>query len=369
MVSHILWEKKTQQNAFSEIFVLHPIGFWEGKGPSLILIPPGDEPHYDLEGYRQRFEDPRAMWEAEMARARKVADWPTDGIPTVRPNLGVVLVPALAGQPCRLESGSMPWPGDPLTEKQIRAAVPPDTETCELLGRALEFYRVHREEGGRDVAAYLADTQSVFDIAHLLWGDETFVDLADPDREEWVHELMEISLQLYLSATRAMKDALGEADGTMVHGHATSQGVYFPHAGVRASEDTATLLSPDMIQRIVVPYLTRCAEPFGGVFVHYCGKRDDLFQTLAALPFVRAIDLGNPEMYALDDLLRWCAESGTVLYSRLPAEPDEDWKACVNRIGKAVHRNGARVVLRPLTYPASREECSEMLELWREYTT
>jgi hypothetical protein len=95
----------------------------------------------------------------------------------------------------------------------------------------------------------------------------------------------------------------------------------------------------------------------------------DLFHTLAALPFVRAIDLGNPEMYALDDLLRWCAESGTVLYSRLPAMPGEDWRACLKRIGKAIRDSGARVVFRPQTYPAGREECSEMLELWREYTT
>ena len=35
MVSHILWEKKTQQNAFSEIFVLHPGGSASGDTPTI----------------------------------------------------------------------------------------------------------------------------------------------------------------------------------------------------------------------------------------------------------------------------------------------------------------------------------------------
>ena len=38
------------------------------------------------------------MWEHEVRRARAVADWPTDGIPTVRPNLGEVFVTSLVGQ-------------------------------------------------------------------------------------------------------------------------------------------------------------------------------------------------------------------------------------------------------------------------------
>ncbi|MBN1558399.1 MAG: hypothetical protein JW951_09665, partial [Lentisphaerae bacterium] len=279
------------------------IDFWEGRGPSLILIPPQDVPLYDLHDYPRRFEDPRAMWESEMARARPVLDWPTDGIPTVRPNLGVVLVPALAGQSYRIESGAMPWPGEPLAEEVLRAAVPPEPASCGLLERARAFYRIHCAENGDAVAAYLGDTQGVFDIAHLLYGDNLLLEVADPDRWEWVDALLEISLQLYLAATRRMKEALGEPAGEMVHGHGTPQGITFPHAGARVSEDTATLLSPSTIDRFVLPMVARCAEPYGGLFVHYCGRHEVLFRKLAELPFVRAVDLGNPEHYNLEDLL------------------------------------------------------------------
>jgi len=79
----------------------------------------------------------------------------------------------------------------------------------------------------------------------------------------------------------------------MIHGHATPQGLFFPHAGVRISEDSATLISPEMIDRVLWPYIERSVEPFGGGFVHYCGKHDYLFQKLCSSRLVKAIDLGT----------------------------------------------------------------------------
>jgi hypothetical protein len=72
--------------------------FWRGEGPCLILIPTGQMALYDTEDYPERFENPLLMYQAEMERALKVVDWPTDGIPAVRPTLGVIFVPAMAAQ-------------------------------------------------------------------------------------------------------------------------------------------------------------------------------------------------------------------------------------------------------------------------------
>jgi hypothetical protein len=83
---------------------------------------------------------------------------------------------------------------------------------------------------------------------------------------------------------------------------------------------------------------------------------------------VRAIDLGNSEMYDPAWLLERCAETGTVLYSRMAAEPGEDWTGYVRRIGGLVKRTGARMILRPLVFPSARDECAAMRELWREAT-
>lgn len=340
--------------------------FWRGEGPCLLLTPTGPMEQYDLVGYRERFEQPELMWAAEMRRARPVLDWPTDGIPTVRPNLGVIFVPALAGAGYQIEEGSMPWPGEPLARSAIQALSRCDIANAPLMRRVREFYACHAASGESEIIAYHPDTQGVFDLAHLLAGEEIFLQLAD--EPEWIQELMEQSLGLYLRVSRELKTVLQQPAGRLIHGHGTPQGVYFPHAGVRISEDTPTLLSPQMLAAVVLPFIARAAAPFGGAFVHYCGRHRSFFEQLCQCPLVRAIDLGNSELYDLRWLLERCAAGRKVLYSRIAALPGEGWRTYLARLAAAVRATGARVILRPMVFPESRDECRAMLERWRELT-
>jgi hypothetical protein len=114
--------------------------------------------------------------------------------------------------------------------------------------------------------------------------------------------------------------------------------------------------------------IEQAAAPFGGAFLHHCGRHPDLFEMLCRMPCVRAIDLGNPEMYDAAWLMERCAETGTVLYSRLAPEPAESWDAYTRRLGGLVRDTGARCILRPLVYPQTRDECSHMKELWHDLT-
>ncbi len=343
--------------------------FWRGQGPCLIQIPAGEQPLYDLDDYPARFRDPEAMWRSEMTRTRGLTDWPTDGIPTVRPNLGVIFVPSVAGLPYELPDGQMPWPGKHLTREEIRSAQAATVEDAELMQRTAHFYRIHQERDGAQIAAYQADTQGVLDIAHLLYGDRLFYEFADPDEHAWIAELLAISRDLYVRTTRALKRLLDEPPHAMIHGHGTSQGIYLPHAGTRMAEDTATLLSPDMIERFLMPAIQDAAEPFGGVFFHYCGTHPELLRLLCSLPCARAIDLGNPEQHDLRAVLACCAETRTVLWSRVAAEPGEDWETYVRRVAGMVRETGARCILRPTVFPQTREACADMRAIWHHLTT
>ena len=343
--------------------------FWKGEGSSLILIPPSQAGLYDLNDYPRRFRDPQLMWETEIRRAKAVIGWPTDGIPTIRPNLGVITVPAMAGQSYQTPENSMPWPGTPLSKDKIRAIPKINLTDSEVFRLAADFYRIHRESGENQIATYLPDTQGVFDIAHLLNGDEIFYSIFDIERGNWFAELMEISLDLYTRASEAFKNEMNEDSFSIIHGHGTEQGVYFPQAGVRVSEDTATLLSPEMIEDCILPYIRRSVQPFGGGFLHFCGVHPSIFEQFTSLPEIKAIDLGNPEKYETKYLLERCAETETVLYSRIASEPGENWKTYIYRVGSLVRETGARVILRPLVFPETRVECGEMLELWHELTS
>jgi hypothetical protein len=275
----------------------------------------------------------------------------------------------MAGQSFQTPENSMPWPGNPLPIEDIRAAQDSILTDSEVFKLASEFYKIHRESSETNVAAYLPDTQGIFDIAHLLYGDEIFISLLDLQEGNCFMELMEISLKLYLRTTEALKVELKENLGTMIHGHSTEQGIYFPHSGVRISEDTATLLSPEMIEQLIIPFVKRSVEPFGGGFLHYCGYHPTMFTQFTALPEIKAIDLGNPEKYDTKLLLERCAETETVLYSRIAEKPGENWKEYIDRIGSLVASTGARVILRPMVFPESTEECKEMLERWHNLTS
>jgi hypothetical protein len=286
----------------------------------------------------------------------------------VRPNFGVVFAPSIAGQDFLLQEGQMPWPGTPLSESALRTVRAMDISKADMIRKAEQFYAIHHASGETEIAAYHPDTQGVFDIAHMLWGDSIFCDVIDPSRREWMDELLEICLDLYVRASGRMKEAIGEADNTMIHGHGTAQGIFFPHAGVRTSEDTAILFSPESIEDVILPFITRSVTPFGGAFAHFCGRSENLFQQLCRSPWIRAIDV-QPGMHDIGWLLEQCAGTDTALYSRVEGLPDESWEAYTRRIGGLVRSTGARCILRATVFPSNRDECAAMHDLWREHTT
>jgi len=357
--------------------------FWHGDGPCLILTPPGRDMNeiwqvqiYNTSNYQERFYDPELMWESQMSRSRPVVDWPTDGIPTVRPNLGVIFIPSLAGQEYVIREGFMPWCGEALSVEKIRKAREKEVADAELMKLAAEFYRIHKEKNApnrhREVAAYQADNQGIFDVAHLLYGDAIFYDLMDQGKWAWIDELLDISRELMVRATRYVKQCIGEEKGWMIHGHGTEQGVYFSDAGLRISEDSPAMISPEQIDRFVIGSIESCADEFGGVFLHYCGRHEYFFERLCRCEAVRSIDLGNPEFYDTRWLFELCSKTGTVLYSRVAAlekeNKDGNWRGYIERLAGIINETGARCILRPLVFPQSRDECAEMLDMWHELT-
>jgi hypothetical protein len=342
------------------------IRFWKGEGPCLILIPAAQLELNDTEDYVRRFHDPRLMWMAEMRRAQAVLDWPTDAIATIRPNLGVIFVPTSGGLGYTIQPDQMPWPGAPLDRDTIRAIRDLDVTQAPLMRYAAQFYALHKAEGDSEVAVYLPDTQGIFDVAHLLYGEQIFYDMADDPA--WVQELMEISLDLYTRCSQHLKMLTGQTNHEMIHANGTPQGIFFPHAGVRITEDTPTLLSPRMIEEIVMPFIERGAEPFGGAFIHYCGLHKSFFEQLCRSKLVRAIDLGDSAMYDMRWILERCAASDTVLYSRVAAQPGEEWEPYVRRLAGLIKETGARCILRPLVFPAGRDDCTRMRDLWHDLT-
>ena len=79
--------------------------------------------------------------------------------------------------------------------------------------------------------------------------------------------------------------------------------MYMERGGARTSEDTTTLVHPRDIERFILPYLRRCFEPFGGGYVHFCGRHPEILRLLCETPEVRGVNFGNPERYEPAEVL------------------------------------------------------------------
>jgi len=101
----------------------------------------------------------------------------SDSVPSIRPNFGTCFVPSMFGLEPDILPHTLPWLKKHLTKEQIKKfEVPDDVSNLGLMPKALVALDYYRGKLG-DGFTYLADTQSPFDIAHLVRGDDIFLDL------------------------------------------------------------------------------------------------------------------------------------------------------------------------------------------------
>jgi hypothetical protein len=188
------------------------------------------------------------------------------------------------------------------------------------------------------------------------------------DQSKQVLTVQERSLQLFLTATRFFKDLLGEQSNSMVHGLGMPIGVWFPDTGARISEDSATLISEQMIRTFCLPLIQRAAKPFWRLFMHYCGYHPGLLKMVCNMEEISTLNLGNPEMYDLEELFFLCGRSGTVFFGHLPLLDGEDGESYLERLADLSTRHRTRLILVSDYHPGEREEKVVLVERWHRLT-
>jgi hypothetical protein len=262
----------------------------------------------------------------------------------VRPDYGTVALPAMTGCEYRLFENQHPWLTSHLTREQIENFDPGAIDSSPMMRQVLETAEYMRGILPGYVHVYLSDTQGPFSLAHLVYGDGIFYDLHDdPD---FVHRLMRLCTDVYIRATRKIKQAIGEPLGMCYHGHASARGIRMRNGGARISEDTATMLSGEHIREYVIPYSREAFAPFGGGFAHFCGKSAALLASCLSMGEIKAVNLGNPEMYDFDDLMVRFDKGKAVYFGHFPAMPGERLAEYLRRMKYTPLGRERRILLR-----------------------
>lgn len=282
--------------------------------------------------YKEIFTDKEKMLCREVRLACAAANGNSDSVPSIRANLGTGIILACLGLEQECFHDKMPWLREHLTKEQIIKISPDDIQPQGTFVRGLEMMRYYKEIMGNSIPLYVMDTQGPFDLAHLMMGDDLFVQLYDDP--PFVHHLMNLCLKLGIKTHRWMKETIDEPLDSMHHGNS----MYSDSFGIRICEDTTVMLNPDHIEEFAVSYSRKLAREFEGAWVHYCGYNEALTDLILSYPEFKVLNFGHIpgheqeiDFYKNMDKFE---KNGKINFNSWPKFPDELLEDYLIRLNK-----------------------------------
>lgn len=351
--------------------------FWQGKGSFPILF---TKPHFAREkvylkhNLVEQHNNVDKLLKENILETTENIDMLDDGIPVIRPDLGTTLLPSGLGLEITVQPEQQPWIRNHYSIEEAQtlpSKITPEYINKNELAMAYEFYGKFsaKQSNGEirpDIMPYVADTQGVFDLSHLLLGNDIFYLISD--NPEVLKEIQEKSTELFIAGTTLMKNAIGESLSSMIHGHGMHSGVWFPDTGARISEDSCTLISEEMIKDFCLPYIKEAIKPFNRGFMHFCGHHVPFLKMICELEEISTINLGNPEKYDIEELFKILGETKTVYFGHFATENNEDSKSYLERMASYCEKNNARLILVSGYFPKNIDEKISMVEYWHKLT-
>jgi hypothetical protein len=320
-------------------------------------------PEYNMD---EMFWSKEKMLCREVRQACATYNGLSDSVPSIRANLGTGILLACFGLEQQTFPDKMPWLKGHLTKEQVSRLNPDDIKACGSFARGLEMMSFFKEVMGDSLSCYVMDTQGPFDLAHLLIGDELFLQLYDDP--PFVHHLMNLCLQLGIKTHRWMKEIIGEPLNKLHH----CNSLYSDSFGIRICEDTTVLLSPDQIEEFALTYSRKLAQEFGGAWVHYCGYNEYLTDSILKTPEFKVLNFGHipghehkTDFYSNMEKFK---KAGKVNFNDWPRFESESPEEYLSRL----HKFAAEGVLAPIFWPwtevrnSGLSTASDILTLWKE---
>ena len=255
----------------------------------------------------------------------------SDQVPSMRANMGTGNFLSLLGRNQEVFPDMMPWFKEHFTKQEISNLTPDDIKIRGDFELGLKHIKRFREIVP-EVPVYCMDNQGPFDLAHLMLGDDIFLEIYDDPR--FVHHLMDIAVELSIRGINWCKEAMGEPRDIMHHGNE----LYAENMGIRICEDTSAIVSPDTIDEFVIPYTRKLIDAFDGAWIHYCGFSEYLSDKIREIPNVRGINYGiipgkeNVHDEVFETEMEKIAASGKIFYGPWPIREGENGRDYLKRM-------------------------------------
>jgi len=332
-----------------------PLIFWKPQHVSV----PGET--FDME---EQFFNKEKMLYGHLEEIERCAENAFDAPICIRPNFGTIFIPTMFGLTYKVPKDTFAWLTSRLNKEEIKKFNLPNIDKIDMFKKAVEYIQYFKETLPDWIHVYLPDTLGPFEIAHAVYGNNIFYDFYDDFK--FVHYLLKLCTDIYIQITEKLKETLGEEKTSCFHGHALSRGIYMRNGGTRISEDSATLISPRQIDEFVIPYDRKALEEFGGGFIHFCGKNEYLLDSYLKLNKVRALNLGNPEMYNFEKTMQKFMDNEKCYFGLWPRKDEESLEKYIKRM-KNITKGGKRGLLLHFDEDMFPEySCQDILKKWEE---
>lgn len=207
------------------------------------------------------------------------------------------------------------------TAELLAAPYKPVAET-EIGKHTLNMVEYFLEQTKGRIPMSYCDVQSPLNtLSNIIDSNQFYMDFyLDP---EAMKQAMDRTADLLIDFTRAQQKLIGDALVKPGHGFASSR----MFDGLGMSDDTITMLSPDLYIDMAVPAMVKAGNAFGGTVFHSCGNWSDKKADIVKIANIRMADgafskATDPGANPTDGYADTFAKTGVVLNARIVGNPE-----------------------------------------------
>jgi hypothetical protein len=298
------------------------------------------------------FDDPAAevRWSEDLVSKRQgVYDY---GLPCIKPNQGIGTIAAAFGCEYTVNNEADPWIKAIIREENaqdVEKLAIPDPQTNPVFQKV--WKRIESLESLSSLPLRMVNVASPLVTASMIWDYTSFIEalLVFPDE---VHILLEKVTQATIIY---VKEQFKRIHNLFSVGHESICPVP-KFAGVRVSDDTAALLSPDLYRQFGVKYNNMLSREFGGIVVHSCGDTQYVAPAMMEIEGLKGLDFTIPQVMNWDAIKEAAAGKVTLcLRHRYWDHPKDSGVDLVEYSKKIVETFGRKGVIIETSAPTSED--------------
>lgn len=257
-----------------------------------------DVPVNNVPAFIERFNDPMAMLQAEFETLRRHLEIEDDRVPTFRVQFGTGQVASAFGCDTYVPDNELPCSrGGVINRIEDIFKMHKPAKEAGLYAKLKIFTEVFLENLPEGVHIQHPDIQSPFNNAHLIRGNDLFLDMYDdPDA---VDALLNVITDYMIDMVPYLKSMISSDKEWFFDWGALWKGT------ARISNCSTTMISPEMYDRFVLPQDIRLMRAIGVGRMHYCGTSPKVIGSFLKNREISGLDYDSKlhDMWTLSELV------------------------------------------------------------------